>query len=274
MTQSVLVVNPGDTLARARNLMLSKKIGRLVVLEDDRIVGILTREDLVKAFTPSRSSLKARPIDQLLVMHFMHKPVLSIDSNIDLSEAAKMMLEKNIGGLPVTSKGKLVGIITTHDITRYVSQLSKRGLHVNKYMNKEIAYVSLFHSMNHVTNLLFKNPDHRVIVIDSENKPVGIISPSNLAFTKFSLSRKVASKRSVAKGGGATHIRISYVAMATAGDIMTSPVVIVHENDTVQSAASIMVTKDLGALPVLNGAGHVIGLFSKKEVLDIATKEG
>ena len=73
MTKEVFVVNPNDTLARTKNLMLSKKIGRLVVLEGEKIVGIITREDLAKAFMISKPSSKARPIDQLLVQHFMKK---------------------------------------------------------------------------------------------------------------------------------------------------------------------------------------------------------
>jgi CBS domain-containing protein len=110
-------------------------------------------------------------------------------------------------------------------------------------------------------------------VLDSEGKPVGIISPANLAFAKFSQIKKVHSKRSVQKGGAPTHDKISYIAIATAGDIMTSPVIIVHENETVQYAAAIMVAKDIGALPVLNSEGRVSGIFSKKEVLEIAAKK-
>jgi len=273
MTKEVFVVKPNDTLARTKNLMLSKKIGRLVILESDKIVGIITREDLARAFLVSKPTSKARPIDQLLVQHFMKQKVLTVEYNADISEAAKLMLEKDIGGIPVTWGGRLVGIITTHDITKYVSQFPRTGMMVKNFMCKDVAFTSPFHSVNHVANLLFKNPSHRVVVQDSEGNPVGIISPANLAFFKFSPIKKVSSRRSVEKGGVPTHDKISYVAIATAGDIMSSPIIIVHENDSIQSAATIMVTKDIGALPVLNSEGHVSGIFSKKEVLEIAAKK-
>lgn len=273
MTKEVFVVNPNDTLARTKNLMLSKKIGRLVVLEKEKIVGIITREDLAKAFIVPKPSSKTRPIDQLLVQHFMKKKVMTIEYNADISEAAKLMLEKDIGGVPVTWGGKLAGIITTHDITKYVSQFPRAGMMVKDFMSTDIAFASLFHSINHVANLLFKNSSHRVIVQDSEAKPVGIISPANLAFFKFNPIKKLSSRRSIEKGGVPTQDKISYVTIATAGDIMSSPMIIAHENDSIQSVATIMVKKDIGALPVLNPEGRVIGIVSKKEVLEIAAKK-
>jgi CBS domain-containing protein len=273
MTKDVFVVGLNDTLARVKNLMLSKKIGRLVVLEEEKIVGIITREDLARAFQVSNPSSKVRSIDQLLVRHFMKRKVLTVEYSEDISEAARLMLEKNIGGVPVTWGERLGGIITTHDITKYVSQFPRSGMVVKNFMYRDVAFTTPFHSVSHVLDLLFKNPSHRVIVLDAEGKPVGIISPANLAFAKFSQIKKVHSKRSVQKGGSPTHDKISYIAIATAGDIMTSPVIIVHENETVQNAAAIMVAKDIGALPVLNSEGRVSGIFSKKEVLEIAAKK-
>jgi len=274
MSKEVFVVKPTDTLARAKNLMLSKKVGRLVVVEDDRVVGIITREDIAKAALSSKPSVKMRPIDQLLVEHFMKKKVLTIEKNAGIDEAAKIMLEKEVGGLPVTSGSRLVGIITTHDITRYVATLPLENVPVKDHMCKEVALVSPFHSIAHVADLLFKTPTHRVIVLDAKKKPIGIITPSNLTFVKFSPTRAVASKRSLIRGGGATHMRVSYVAMATAEDVMTTPLLIVHENDSVRFAASIMVEKDIGALPVLDREGDVSGIFSKREVLEIASEKG
>ncbi|MEM3403280.1 MAG: CBS domain-containing protein [Nitrososphaeria archaeon] len=272
MSKDVYVVQPNDTLARAKNLMISKKVGRLIVMEQDMIVGILTREDLAKALLPSKPSLKARPIDQLLVLYFMKKNIVTIEYNADIGEAAKIMLDKKVGGLPVTWSGKLAGIITTHDITKYVAQL-KTNMLVKEHMRGDLSFASPFHSISHVSDLLFKNPIHRVIVIDNKEKPVGIISPSNLAFVKFAPVKKILTKRSVIKGGEATHMKINYIAIATAGDIMSTPVIIVHEYDHVETAASIMVSKDIGALPVLDPEGRVSGIFSKYEVLSIASKK-
>jgi CBS domain-containing protein len=273
MTKDVFVIGPNDTLARVKNLMLSKKIGRLVVLEGDKIVGIITREDLAGAFRMSKPSSKVRSIDRLLVRHFMERKVLTVEYSEGISEAARLMLEKNIGGVPVTWDGRLAGIITTHDMTKYVSQFPRSGMVVKNFMYRDVAFTTPFHSVNHVIDLLFKTPPHRVIVLDEEGKPVGIIAPANLAFAKFSQIKKVHSMRSVQKGGAPTHDKISYIAIATAGDIMSSPVIIVHENETVQNAAAIMVAKDIGALPVLNSEGRVSGIFSKKEVLEIAAKK-
>lgn len=273
MSKEAFVVKPTDTLARAKNLMLSKKIGRLVVVEDDTVVGIITREDVAKAILSSKPSIKTRPIDQLLVAHFMKKQILTIQQTSEINEASKIMLENNIGGLPVTSGKKLVGIITTHDITKYVAQLPLDNVPVKDYMYKEVAFVSQFHSISRVADLIFRTPANRVIVVDAKKRPIGIITPSNLTFIKFTPIKPVTSKRSTIRGGEATHKKISYVAIATAEDVMTTPLIIVHEDDSVKFATSIMVGRDIGALPVLNIEGNVSGIFSKKEVLKIASEK-
>ncbi|MCP8321812.1 MAG: CBS domain-containing protein, partial [archaeon] len=55
MTQEVFILNPNDSLAKARNLMLTKKIGKLVIVDEkERILGILSRSDM--AFALGRGS--------------------------------------------------------------------------------------------------------------------------------------------------------------------------------------------------------------------------
>jgi CBS domain-containing protein len=270
MTREVFTLNPNDSLAKARNLMLTKKIGRLVVVDEkDRVLGIISRSDMAFALGRGSPRWRKRPLDQMLVKDLMVTRVITINPLTSLNEVAKIMLEKDISGLPVIDKGRLVGIITTHDMTKYLADHASNDLRVKDVMDKKVITASPFHSIHHIVDLMASSPTRRVIIIDNEGRPIGLISPSNIAFTKFDIKRKVVFRRSLGGSYEPTHRKVAYFGIAIAGDIMSSPVFIAHEEDSVSEAARNMVHNGVGALPVLDKDHHLRGIFSKKEVLKV-----
>ncbi len=81
---------------------------RLLVLEDDRLAGIITPSDILMSI--GDRDLK-KDIDGVFSRH-----VVTADANESISHAAAIMKSKSLGGLPVMEKGKVVGIITERDI--------------------------------------------------------------------------------------------------------------------------------------------------------------
>jgi len=267
MTREVFILNPNDSLAKARNLMLTKKIGKLAIVDEkERILGVLSRSDM--AFALGSSRWRKRPLDQMLVKDLMVTKVITVSSSTPLNEAAKIMLEKDLSGLPVIEKGRLVGIITTHDMTKYLADYGS-DLKVKDVMDKKVVTASPFHSIHHLVELMASTPTRRVVIIDSEGRPIGIVSPSNIAFTKFDIKRKVVFRRSLGGFYEPTHRKVAYFGIAIAGDFMSPPVFIIHEEDSVTEAAGNIVHNDIGALPVLDKNHRLTGIFSKREVLKV-----
>jgi CBS domain-containing protein len=126
MTPNPYAVAPKATLPEVDTLMKEKRIRRLPVVEHDKLVGIVTLGDVREAKPSDATSLSIYELNYLLakltVDKIMTRNPVTVAPESTLREAAKLMLEKKIGGLPVMAGDKLVGIITESDIFRALVQ--------------------------------------------------------------------------------------------------------------------------------------------------------
>lgn len=127
MTRDVVTIPSDMTLPEAHRLMEDKRIRRLPVLNEGRLVGIVTRGDIRGAEPSGATSLSIWEVNYLLaklkIGEIMTSHPISIAADETIGEAARLMLEKKISGLPVVDNGgHLVGIITESDIFRLVVQ--------------------------------------------------------------------------------------------------------------------------------------------------------
>jgi CBS domain-containing protein len=125
MTRDVITVTPVTSLADAHRLMTQKRIRRLPVADQGRLVGIVTLGDVRSAEPSAASSLSVWEMNNLLakleIAEIMTRDPTTINQNATISTVAEVMLEKKFSGLPVVDDdGKLVGIITESDIFRLV----------------------------------------------------------------------------------------------------------------------------------------------------------
>jgi CBS domain-containing protein len=121
LSRHVIAVPPTDRIVHARRLMLDNKISGLVVVEEGEVVGILTERDLVRAlgkFKKLADRYQHRRIRNMLVGDVMTQDVKTLEVDATIADAAKLMLENSISGIPVTEKGKLAGIVTRADLVR------------------------------------------------------------------------------------------------------------------------------------------------------------
>jgi len=126
MTPEVITITPETSLSEAHELMKSKRIRRLPVMDHGRIVGILTLGDVRAAEPSGASTLSVWEANDLLaklkVVEIMSRSPVTIQQLASIGEAAKIMLEKKFSGLPVVDgAGHLAGIITESDIFRLVA---------------------------------------------------------------------------------------------------------------------------------------------------------
>ena len=266
MTPLVAVVSPYDTLATVRNVMLRKRVGRVPVLEDGRLVGIVSRTDLALALKPDGPPWRRRPLEYTSVWEVMSKPVLTTTPDETISKAAETMLNNGVTGLPVVDEGEVVGMISTSDLTRCLMEHGEHSKKVKECMCREVVVVKPLYTINRVIKMLVEAPSHRVVVVDAEGRPIGIITPTDLAFV-----RVASSKKSIAYDDGAPQPsrRIRYLAITYAKDIMKSPLYYISEEASIVDAASLMNSARIGGLPVLDKRRNLAGLFSKLEVLKL-----
>ncbi len=127
MSEDPVVLGPNDTLRKARRLMLDNGLRRLPVVENGRLVGIVTDRDVRQADISSVVVQERRYIDYILdriqVGGIMTPNPVCVTPDTPLKEAARIILERKFGGLPVVEAGRLVGIITETDLVRTLIEL-------------------------------------------------------------------------------------------------------------------------------------------------------
>jgi CBS domain-containing protein len=133
MTSPVLSVSPNTSISSAHQIMKENNIRRLPVVEDDRLVGIITLGDVREASPSQATALSIWELNylwaQLTVEKVMSQPVLTVKPDDLMIDAASLMLDNKIGGLPVVSgQGRLLGILTESDIFRMLVQSRSKAL--------------------------------------------------------------------------------------------------------------------------------------------------
>jgi len=112
MRPEVVTVAPSDNIKKAIDIMITKNVGSVVVVEDGKVVGILTERDVLK-------KIKDIDIDRTLVGEVMTSPVLTVMPDTFITEALALMQTRKIRRLPVMRGGRLVGIVTEIDILHW-----------------------------------------------------------------------------------------------------------------------------------------------------------
>ena len=127
MSKEVISVTPKTSIARATITMNEHFIRRLPVVNEGKLVGIVSKGDLREAQPSDATSLTIWELNYLLadltVDKIMTRDVLTIHPDAPLIDAAEIMLNEKISGLPVVDEHRhLIGIISESDIFRMVIQ--------------------------------------------------------------------------------------------------------------------------------------------------------
>ncbi len=112
MVKPVRTISPSATMAEAAKLMRKNRIGCLVVVEKDKLVGIITERDIAYKIVAEEKGPNT-PVSEA-----MTSELKTVDGDKSLRDAARLMASHLIRRLPVLEGGKLVGIITIEDIMR------------------------------------------------------------------------------------------------------------------------------------------------------------
>jgi len=141
MVEEVITVEPDTKVRDAVELMNENEIGCLIVTKDGKPLGIITERDILKKIV-----CQSKKPELMRVSEIMSKPLLVGRVDMDLGDAARLMLKKNVKKLPIVNGEKLVGLVTLTDIVRVdhiehllikiIKQLRKNGWNPPKRMNK------------------------------------------------------------------------------------------------------------------------------------------
>ena len=120
MKENLHIVSPDDRVIHARRIMIDNDIARLPVVDNGKLVGMISDNEIVFALAKLKRSFplgrQKHQLDELLIVDVMKTPAVWAETNMTASAAASIMLKKNLGALPLLKDGKLVGIISRTDL--------------------------------------------------------------------------------------------------------------------------------------------------------------
>ena len=121
MTHPVITVHPDMPMQEAFELMRKEKVGRFPVVNSrGKLVGIVSEDDLLNASPSDVTTLSVFEMSYLLskitVERIMTKNVITVNEDTPIEEAARVLADNRIGGLPVMRGDQLVGIVTETDL--------------------------------------------------------------------------------------------------------------------------------------------------------------
>jgi CBS domain-containing protein len=121
MSPNPTCVRPDDTLAAAKKLMDAGRFRRLPVVESDKLIGIITERDIRQHWGY---------LDATKVNAAMTPDPLTVTPRDTAENAARLMLQHKIGGLPVVDNRKVVGILSTSDLIRALLNVIQAAEHI------------------------------------------------------------------------------------------------------------------------------------------------
>ena len=190
MSKEVITVNADDSMQNAIYILQEQNIKMLPVMENEKIVGIITDRDLKKASPSDATTLDMHEllflISKIKVRDLMKEPIYTARPDDTVEEAAALILMEKISGLPVLDKkDRLVGIITRSDIFRVLISLSGLG---KKGIQFAIRIKDMPGPIKQVRELIHEYGGRTASILSSfDNAPEGYL---NIYFRIYQIDRQ------------------------------------------------------------------------------------
>ena len=270
MSAPIYVIERNEPIQRARNLMFKYAVGRLPVMDAGKLVGIVTKYDITNRLNQAAPEWRRRPIDKVPIQVVMTEKPITIFPDATMPQAAELLIENGISGLPVERDGEIVGMITSRDIMKYFSEQDLKAT-VGDLMSKNVLRVHRHHTIGHVLEEMNVQGQSRALVYEDNTTPVGIVTRSGLTFSEImgpkdemeTKNIKMTRKESTA---GRKQYRYVKQMPFVAEDIMTSPIFTIGSEIKAVQASQTLVEKNIIGMPVMD-KNEVVGYFSADEII-------
>ena len=247
-TKEVITITPDTPISKAIGVMESNNFHNLIVLDENNDIHMVTIHDLLLASSVNEN-----------VEALMFKPHC-IEQNTPVMDAICEIINSGQRAAPIVDeKGNLVGIITDYDIIKRVgkSELLK-DIKVSKIMTKSPITIDKDESIGKARSLMRKYNIGRLIVLDKEGNPTGIITEDDILRKIF----KPKKKMTVGDYAGEKVPRMAQPVSI----IMNSPLITADVNTSVTDVAKLMEHHDIRGVPITK-KGTLRGIITRIDIM-------
>lgn len=261
MTRGVKTVSVDDDLEIARQTMLWGGFRHLPVIEDGRVVGMISERDILRA----RASAAVREGGRWArVLDVMRVPVETASPDDEVDAVATRMAAVKAGAMPVVDEsGALAGMVTTTDLLAQLGAIewsadSVALPAVEVLMSRHPPTVRPSETIQAAASRMAEHRVRHLPVVEEGGKLVGILSDRDVL-------RALSLRRPSGRALGPVRWQF---AEPLVRDAMTgTPIAISPASSTVE-AMSLLVDRRISALPVVDGAGSLVGIVSWVDILE------
>lgn len=260
-TIPVITLSKEHTIHDALCLMQKNNIKRIVIIEKDIPVGIVTERDIGNflEFDKTTRNLDEIPINEIMSRNLV---TVSSDQSDIISQCAIRMVTFQISSVVIINgNGKLVGIATKSDVLHNFAINYPKTYKVNDYMSKRIMTCRQADSLCFGLDMLNKNKISRLVVTDNDGKAIGLVTYDS--FLRNSDYFKNPSRNYLLPEGSGKGM--------TVGDIIGSELIIVNSEDDLAKAANLMLEYKVNGIPVVD-ANDLKGVISATDIVKASTE--
>ena len=258
-TAPVMTLGPEDSINDALFMMKKNDIKRIVVVNNDIPVGMVTERDIGRFLQNDKTS---RMLNQIHLNEIMSRNIFAISKDQDelLVQCAIRMDAFQIGSIVIVDNEKLVGIVTKSDLTKNFSNSFAGAFKVKDYMNTKMITCRKSDSLLFALTMLNRNKIARLVVTDNDGRPVGIISYDTfLRNSRYFEFKKQNTRDYLLPQDSAKELLVS--------DLVGNELLTVESNDDLAKAARLMVEYNISGIPVVDENGNLEGVISATDVI-------
>ncbi|MDR0911234.1 MAG: CBS domain-containing protein [Methanobrevibacter sp.] len=272
-TKEVITISPSTTIKGTSEIMAKHKFRRLPVTDpgSGRILGIVTSMDILNFLGGGDkfNLMEKKHQDNFLaainehIKAIMTKNVFTISTKDTIASAIKIMIEKDVGALPIVDENdKIVGIITERDIALSLNGVMTEEL-VKDYMVEDVITTTPGTPIEGATKIMFRNKLRRIPILGKEDLPhakdetlVGILTANDILkyFGEKELIKNIKSN----SGMDILNAKVS--------EVMKKDVVTVEPLTRIGDLCELLAEKNTGGVPVVKD-GKIQGIITERDVL-------
>jgi len=260
MSSPVVTVTRETSLNDARKMISEKQIRALPVVDNDQLVGIVTRRGLLRVdlsfLNDENRHLETDPADAKVGDVLTLNPITVFPQSI-IPKAARIMLENKITALPVMDGGQLIGILTTSDLLRFIlSEYPdvKRKQSVSHYMTDEVISLEPHSTLLEAHTLMGTKRIRSLIVMEGENM-VGLVTRTDLMSSDPS------------RLGSRNNQELSLKILTQPVEkIMSRDLITILPSAPVTEAVELMLKYKIHCLPVVDAEKKLVGIITESDL--------
>lgn len=265
LIQKPISILRSSTISDAIKKILENNISRLIVKDSGKSVGIVTEKDIGFFLFNEKTTLglDAIPLEKMM------KSIEYVKRSESVNNCAKIIIDKKISSLAVGNENSLEGIFTKTDLTNYFAKNCAGMNKVADFMTHDYISTHYGATLSHVIKKMLEYKVSRLITLNQENKPVGIISLRDF----FRISLDLGSEEDdVGAYVFAENMRKGFLSETGFGgttlvrDIMSKELLSIKFDEDLATASKTIIENKVNGLFVYDDKDGLDGIISKTDI--------